>query len=83
MLKYVAIIHVTHLDALVMYSVRSNHRKYMSPVCDDADSAKGWLEENIKEYLDSRNIVSSGIIAFDTEQSENAEDILEILINSF
>lgn len=83
MLKYVAIIQVIHRETLLMLHAGPSHRNYMSPVCEDSDSAKEWLEEYIKEYPDTRYIVTSGIIAFDTEQSENAEHMLESLMRVF
>ena len=83
MLKYVAIIQVTYREALAMYHTGPSHRNYMSPVCDDADAAKGWLEENLKKYPEHSYIVSSGIIAFDTEKSDNAEYMLESLMHVF
>ncbi len=83
MLKYVAIIQATYREALAMYRTGPSHRNYMSPVCEDATSAKGWLEENIMKYPEHSYIVSSAIIAFDTEQSENAEYMLESLMHVF
>ncbi len=83
MLKYVAIIQATNREALAMYHTGPSHRNYMSPVCEDDASAKEWLEENTKKYPELSYIVSSGIIAFDTDQSENAEYMLESLMHVF
>lgn len=83
MIKYVAIIQATDRAAMAMYHTGPTHRNYMSPICEDADSAKEWLEENIKKYPEHSHFASSAIIAFDTEQSENAEYMLECLMHVF
>lgn len=81
MLKYVAIIQVTDRNALGSYRTGRMQRNFKSPTCDEEKAAKDWLKKKLKEYPESQNIVSSGIIALDVEKSENAENMLESLMH--
>ena len=83
MLKYVAIIQATDRATMEVYHTGPTHRNYMSDVREDADSAKEWLEENLKKYPEHSYFVSSAIIAYDPEQSENAEYMFECLKHVF
>ena len=50
---------------------------------DPSDGMPEWLEEKLKKYPEHSYFVSSAIIAYDPEQSENAEYMFECLKHVF
>ena len=83
MLRYIAIIQATDRELLHRWTSGAKHRNYKSPILKSKPEAKKWLEENLAKYPKEQYFVDFGIIAFEQEESVNAERMFEKLMNVF
>lgn len=83
MLKYVAIFHALDNSTLGLDAHqlgRVSCITYKSPVCEKETEVVNWINTTKKAYPPKIYTVHHAIIAFDTDKSENVEEMLKMLI---
>ena len=80
MLKYVAIVHATDRTILTRHTGGTIYHNYMSPISQSREEVKRWLCIKLKEYPPTEYIVRKALIAFEEDESINAEEMLKKLL---
>lgn len=86
MLKYIAIFQATHNSTLGLdpeQLKRVTCLVYRSPVLENEEQAKKWIEETRKAYPEKYYVVNHCTISFDESERENVLKMLGNLIKMF